>query len=164
MYEGNSTHGNSHQVGLEYQDFIIDRFLNELKLVVSLYGSTKYQYRYGENAQGIEIKYDARSTGDCTYYQNKPTGNVAIEVKEKTRASNNFFVNSGILRNDNTWLYIVGNYHQAWIFSKKHLVHVYNEKKYEAKQTLPTIMTMLIPIEKADMLCIKKLIFDAEKI
>jgi hypothetical protein len=44
--------------------------------------------KIGESLQGYEIKYDARSTGDCTHGYCKATNNVAIEVYEKTNANN----------------------------------------------------------------------------
>jgi hypothetical protein len=62
---------------LKYQDFVVDLLLKEIGLAVTNYSSRYYQLKYGENKQGIEIKLDLRMTD---------TGNVSIEVAEKSRA------------------------------------------------------------------------------
>lgn len=87
--------------GLEYQDFITDMLLSEIGISLSTYSSKKYQYSVGENKQGIEIKFDDRY---------KETGNLYIEIKEKSNAINANYVDSGIYRSDNTWLYVIGDY------------------------------------------------------
>lgn len=158
-YKGNSIHQDSLETGLQFQDFISEKFPEIMGFNISIFQSKKYQIEKGESLQGIEIKYDARSTGDCTYYKNKATNNVGIEVFEKTNKDKKMWTESGILRDDNTWLYVVGNYHQAWLFSKKRLVELYKANRYDVRQTLPTIKTMLMPISQADRHCEKKLIF-----
>lgn len=157
MYENNNIHNNSLEVGLEFQDYVVNKLLKEVGIPITIYGSRKYQFGIGENIQGIEIKYDARSTGDCTNYENEATNNVAIEVAEKSHKNNPNWIDSGIYRNDNTWLYIIGNYMQFWIFGKKTLQLMHKSGKYKTVQTLPTIKTMLIPIEVADIYCLKKI-------
>lgn len=164
MYEGNNLHKDSLEIGLRFQDFIAERLIREISIPLTYYTSREYQYKVGENAQGVEIKYDARSTGCCAIMPNTATGNVAIEVAEKTNALNDIWVNSGIFRNDNTWLYIVGNYDCAWIFDKKYLRRCARSERYTIKETLPTIKTMLIPVRWADEICAKKLIFNDSKI
>lgn len=159
VYAGNNRHSDSLEIGLEFQDFVMMNFMELMGFNISYFQSKKYQYQYGESLQGIEIKYDARCTGDCTHYKNAPTGNVAIEVFEKVNKNNSKWVESGILRKDNTWLYAVGNYHQIWIFSKKRLLDLYRVKRYDVKATLPTSKCMLMPIDHADSHCEKKLIF-----
>lgn len=164
LYEGNSGHTNSLEIGHEFQDFIIEKLITELGISISIYQSKKYQYQKGESLQGVEIKYDSRSTGDCTYRQCKPTMQLGIEVAEKTKASNSSWVRSGIYRLDNSWLYIVGNYDCAWVFGKKHLILMHNKNAYKEIVTLPTITNMLIPINDADKYCLRKLIFNKDKI
>lgn len=158
-YNGNSVHSDSLQVGQEYQDFIVEKFITELGISISLFQSKKYQFNVGESLQGVEIKYDARSTGDCTYYECTPSGNVAIEVAERSNKNVEYFTKSGIYRIDNSWIYVVGNYHQAWVFAKSTLQLLHKSGKYRTVSTLPTIQTMLLPVEKADIFCAKKLIF-----
>lgn len=158
MYN-HSVHKNSLEIGQEFQDFIIENLSKSCGLTVSIYQSKKYQFEVGESLQGVEIKYDARSTGDSTYVDCKSSGNVAIEVAEKSNVSKASFTPSGIFRRDNSWLYIVGNYHQAWIFGKRTLIRAHESNKFRCINTLPTLQTMLIPIKYADLICEKKLIF-----
>jgi hypothetical protein len=164
LYQGNSTHSNTLEIGHEFQDFIIEKLITELGISISIYQSKKYQYQKGESLQGVEIKYDSRSTGDCTYKECKPSYCVGIEVAEKTKASNSRWSRSGIYRLDNSWLYIVGNYDCAWVFGKKHLILMHNKNAYREIATLPTITTMLLPIVDADKYCLKKLVFNEDKI
>lgn len=163
MYKGNSRHTDSLETGLEFQDFMSIKFMEQMGFNISIFQSKKYQFEKGESLQGIEIKYDARSTGDCTYYENVATGNVAVELFEKTNRNNKEWVKSGILRKDNTWIYVIGNYHQAWIFSKKRLQELYRSNRYKCIQTLPTIRSMLMPLNQADRHCEIKLTFSNNK-
>ena len=136
------------QKGLEYQDFVTDVLINELGIALSSYSSTKYQYTKGENKQGFEIKFDDKY---------KDTGNIYIEIAEKSNAVNLNFVNSGIFRNDNTWLYLIGNYNEIFIFSKNHLKLMYESKKYKEVET-ETSKGILINKINAEKYCIKKII------
>lgn len=164
LYKGNSHHQNSLEVGHEFQDFIIEKLIKELGISISIFQSKKYQFNIGESLQGVEIKYDARSTGDCTYKNVSATNNVAIEVAEKSKAEIIGWSKSGIYRNDNSWLFIVGNYDCAWLFAKSHLLLMHQSKKYKEIQSLPTLRSMLLPINVADCYCAKKLIFNTQKI
>lgn len=157
MYENNSVHRDSFQIGMEFQDFVAEKLIKELGIPITLYGSKKNQFSMGENIQGVEIKYDARSTGDCTYYNNAATNTIAIEIAEKTKRENFKWVDSGIYRNDNSWLYIVGNYMQFWIFGKSTLRIMHQSGNFKVATTLPTVMNMLISIEDADTYCLKKI-------
>lgn len=159
MYENNNIHNDSLQIGMEFQDFVVSKLIKELGMPITLYGSKKFQFNYGENFQGVEIKYDARSTGDKTYYDNEATNNVAIEIMEKSDKNKLNWIPSGIYRNDNSWLYIVGNYNQFWIFGKSILKLLHESDKYRTAQTLPTIKTMLLPLCEADKFCLKKMTF-----
>lgn len=105
------------QQGLEYQDFITSILAKELAIPLSTFNSKQYQYNCGENMQGVEIKFDDMY---------KKTGNLYIEIAEKTNANNISFVSSGIFRNDNTWLYVIGDYSTIYIFGKNILQRVYN--------------------------------------
>lgn len=132
---------------LKFQDFIVDLLLKEIGLAVTNYSSRYYQYNYGENKQGIEIKLDTRIL---------ETGNVSIEVAEKTRADIEYWTPSGILRNDNSWLYIQGNYDIVYIFGKEHLKRIHLEKyKDKVWQPKPTIKTFLMPVNIANIIALK---------
>ena len=83
LYQGNSNHQNSLEVGHEFQDFITEKLAKEFGIAITIFQSKKYQFQKGESLQGVEIKYDARSTGDCTYTQRTATGNVGMKLPKK---------------------------------------------------------------------------------
>jgi len=134
--------------GNEYQDFICDLFIKKFGISISNYTSKKWQYDIGENRQGFEIKHDNIL---------ESTGNVFIEVAEKRNAENKNYVPSGIYRNDNTWLYIIGNYKEVFIFSKKTLQKIHEAKKYgpDIEIDKKTAMGFLIPKKDAKTYCVK---------
>lgn len=160
MYEGNNGHKDSFEVGLQFQDFIIQKLLHNNGIVIQPYSSKKYQFEVGESVQGYEIKYDARSTGDCTNSYCEATNNVAIEVYEKTNKNDDKWIPSGILRDDNTIYYIIGNYDMCWIVDKIVLRRMLKSGSYRVVQTLPTIKTMLIPINIMDEYAIQAIVFN----
>jgi len=122
--------------GLTYQDFVTEK-LYEIGIPVISYSSKKYQHMVGENKAGIEIKNDARF---------RETGNFYIEVAEKSHSDIRNFTESGIFRNDNTWLYIIGDYEEIFIFSKRQLRLV--EDKFD-HVSIPTSKGFLLPIDYA---------------
>lgn len=136
------------QKGLEYQDFVTNILLSELGIALSSYSSIKYQCSVGENKQGIEIKFDDR-------YEN--TGNLYIETQEKSNPNNMKYIDSGIYRSDNTWLYLIGNYKEIFIFSKKQLVIIHKRKTCREVKTTTSI-GFLIPKDEAEKYSIKKII------
>ncbi len=71
------------EVGNEYQDFVSEQLLKKRGFPLSLYSSKKNQFSKGESFQYIEVKYDR---------QFRVTGNLYIEVAEKTRPENPTFV------------------------------------------------------------------------
>jgi hypothetical protein len=150
----NSGHEDSYAIGERFQDFVCIE-LAKHNIIIQNINIKYFQYNEGENLQGVEIKYDGRCTGDNG---TTPTGRLSIEIAEKTEASNYQFVPSGIYRNDNSWLYIQGNYMNLWIFSKNILQLLHRNGKYEEHE-LPTIKKFYLPIDKADLFCAKKLIF-----
>lgn len=148
--------------GLLYQDFVVQQLAERLGLNVQVYSSLRYQLQRGESIQGIEIKLDIL----CT-----ETGRLSIEIAEKARADMPTFVPSGIFRNDNTWLYIQGNYQRLYVFPKKLLQRVYyghfarlfpraipKPKVIE----LPTIRKFYLDLKDADWLAAKILALPLE--
>jgi hypothetical protein len=127
------------QKGLEFQDYVSQVLMNELGISLTTYNSIKYQIIKGENRQGFEIKFDDKF---------KETSNLYIEVKEKAKAENKYYVDSGIYRNDNTWLYIIGDYTQLFIFGKNHLQLMDRTNKYRKVRT-PTSIGFLLPYTDA---------------
>jgi hypothetical protein len=101
----------------EFQDFIVER-LYEIGISVVMYTSEKKQL-LGENKLGIEFKHDKMM---------EKTGNVYIEYAEKSDPDNANFVDSGILRKDNTWLWAIANDKVIYIVSKRVLRRIYEEK------------------------------------
>ena len=79
------------------------------------YNSEKGQFT-GENKFGIEIKYDMRMN---------ETGNIYIEYSERLKSSQNW-IKSGILKDDNTKYWLVGNESKYFIFQKQTLLNVYS--------------------------------------
>lgn len=135
----------TYEEAMEYQDFVVDLLIERYGIAVSNYSSKSYQYNCGESRQGVEIKLDKRII---------PKGNVSIEVFEKTKAENDLWVKSGILRDDNTWLYIQGNYDYIFIFSKKKLRSIYEEEYIDLVwEPKLTIKTFLLPFDKARDIC-----------
>jgi len=135
-------HANSFQMGLEFQDFVCETLAQEGIILQNL-SSKKRQLERGENLQGFEIKMDE----PCTR-----TNRLSIEIAEKSRADNALWVNSGIFRIDNTWLYIQGNYDILFIFPKAFLVRLYQTGKYpceEKPRDRPTIRTFYLPFDQA---------------
>lgn len=134
--------------GLEFQDYVTDILIKELGIALSSYNSVKYQNTKGENKQGFEIKFDDRY---------KETGNIYIETAEKSNENNANYVDSGIYRNDNTWIYIIGNYEELYIFSKKHLILMHKTNDHK-EITTKTSKGFLIKKEFAEKYCTKKIV------
>jgi len=133
--------------GLHYQDFVVEE-LYKIGLPIISYSSKEYQNLMGENKAGVEIKFDMKFRG---------TGNIYIETAEKSNPENEKYIDSGIYRNDNTWLYLIGDEKTIFIFSKKHLIHLHKLNKYREVIT-PTSKGMLIPIVDAEKLYAIKII------
>lgn len=132
------------QKSLEYQDFLFEWFrgMDGMPILLGAYASKKYQYGKGESLSGIEIKYDMKLS---------ITGNLFVEYEEKTDPSNKIFVPSGIMRNDNTWLYLIGDYEQAFIFAKTTLrayCTTHKEKLAKRPSSTKTSWGYLLPIEQ----------------
>lgn len=146
--------------GLEYQDFVCDQLRIREGWFVGCYSSRKYQQEKGESVCGLEIKYDMRLS---------ETGNVYIEVAEKSRPELPEYTASGVFRKDNTWLYLIGDYHQAFVFGKTLMRNLYLNKDQKKawgcvdRQT-PTSKGFTIPIKSAIRgMALKHFIFDKEE-
>lgn len=137
--------------GLEYQDFVIHYLAQHFGLALSIYSSKKYQNQYGETEQGIEIKFDNMS---------EKTGNLYIEISEKSNPDNDWFVDSGIYREDNSWLYLIGNYSIIYIFSKNILKLLYKSSRYKEVE-IATSTGFLLPLKIADKCAAKKIMINS---
>ena len=80
----------------------------------------------------------------------KKTGNLYIETHEKRRASNENFVESGLLRDD-SWLFIIGDRQKAYIFATKHLKHIYDNNLCKIRFVKQkTSKGFLLPVKEAE--------------
>lgn len=138
------------EIGLQFQD-VVTRALYQRGIVVVGYSSRRFQIREGENMLGAEIKRDGNF---------RKTGNLYIETAEKSHPANHDFVPSGIHREDNSWLFVIGDEECIWIFSTKYLRML--EPRYEKKQ-IPTSVGFLLPLADAEKYCIRKIALREEE-
>ena len=129
--------------GLKFQDFVVKEMYKKGIPIVS-YNSKEYQYNEGENVAGFEIKFD-----DCM----AKTGNLYIEISEKSSEEMEFFTPSGIYRNDNSWIYLIGNYSEFFLFAKKHLQAVHKRGSFK-KVGNSTSNGIVIPKKSALEICV----------
>jgi hypothetical protein len=131
---------NSLERGLEFQDFVAIA-LAQRGIILQNIASKKYQLQVGENLQGFEIKLDQRCTD---------TGRLSIEVAEKSSRDVLAWTPSGILRQDNSIVYIQGNYDRFWVFMKNWLVRYHDERKPPIEEFNGTIKRFFLPVEEAN--------------
>ena len=135
----NGYYKNKLEEGLEFQDFVTQRmYLNGWILVG--YSSKRFQIKCGENIMGAEIKNDQN-------FRN--TGNLYIETSEKAHPDNANFISSGVFREDNSVLFVIGDTKTFWIFSTKFLRQLAECGRYRKVNT-PTSKAFLLPITDAD--------------
>lgn len=132
------------QEGLEFQD-IVTRELYMRGIVVVGYSSQKYQNGEGENLLGAEIKRDGMF---------RKTGNLYIEVEEKSHPDKSNYTPSGIHRKDNSWLFVIGDEKTIYIFSTKYL-RLLESRYFHVEK--PTSRGFLMPLEEAEKYCIRKI-------
>ena len=149
--------------GNDFEQYVYDT-LAAIGIVITKPSVTKAdQIAIGENSAGVEIKRDGNMNR---------TGNLFIEVKEKVikRTATGVidsWVDSGIYRNDNSWLYVIGDEDRIFIFSKKMLQRLdnwyydnpvlgkpYRVKKYQHVDIkMYTSIGYLLPITDAEKYC-----------
>lgn len=93
--------------GLFFQDFVVDTLFNLMSFPIVQYTSREYQITVGESRQGVEIKHDENYV---------KTGNLYIEVGEKARPRAGDYFPSGIYRDDNSWLYVIGDFNTIFVY------------------------------------------------
>jgi len=135
------------EAGIQYQDWVVEK-LYDAGLPIISYSSKKYQYMIGENKAGMEIKLDRNWA---------KTGNLYIEIAEKSNCNNANFIDSGIYRNDNTWLYLIGDYTKIFIIAKSFLKILHKKKKYR-EVLISTSKGFLLPVKDAEELYAIKII------
>lgn len=120
---------------LIFQDYITD-ILHNFGWSINCYSSRKYNIEKGESLSRIEIKQDKKL---------KETGNFYFEVYERQKSNNGNYVESGILRKDNTMLIIIGDYEHLYLFSKKQIQAIIRSGEFRKVQT-DTSIGYLIPV------------------
>lgn len=130
--------------GIEFQDYVCAHLAHEHIILQNL-SSKKYQMMIGENLQGFEIKLDLRCTD---------TNRLSIEVAEKRDAAHDRWTPSGVCRNDNSWLYIQGNYHLFFIFGKNQLLR-YFKKNPHTDESHGTVRKFYLPFSDAEIMALK---------
>lgn len=139
------------QQGLEFQD-VMTRELYQRGVVVVGYSSRRFQNTHGENMLGAEIKRDDNF---------RKTGNLYLEIAEKAHPSNPRYVPSGIMRDDNSWLFVIGDEKTAYIFPTNYLRMLSGKRGWRQVKT-PTSIGLLMPIPDAEKYCIRKIEMGAE--
>jgi len=128
--------------GLAFQDFVCIELLRSRNILIQNIGSKRFQFEVGENLQGAEIKLDNRCTG---------TGRLSIEVAEKSSRDVLWWTPSGIMREDNSIIYVQGNYDCFWVFWKNWLRRYYETKHPYVEEFNGTIRRFFLNIEEADV-------------
>lgn len=151
MAEARTTYKNGYyqeklEEGLLFQD-IVTQALYQRGIVVVGYASRKFQQSKGENMLGAEIKRDSNF---------RQTGNLYLETAEKTHPDNPNFIPSGIFRDDNSWLYVIGDEITIYIFSTKYLQMLSGRYKSVVNKTL-TSRGVLMPVGEAEKYCLRKI-------
>ena len=129
------------QKGEEFQKHVQAVLFDKYALALDFTKGDPQNY-IGETLQGIEVKYDMMF---------EKSGNLWIEIAEKTDPKNPNYVNSGIMRDDNSWLFIIGDYKKLFVFTIKDLrmeVHSHEIRENNMK----TSMGYLLPEDEADLL------------
>jgi hypothetical protein len=136
-------------IGQEFQDFCALQISKNLNIPLVNFSSKEYQFKIGENLQGFEIKYDR-----C--FEN--TGNLWIEISQRITPDQDYY-SSGIFKEDNAWMYCIGNYSIIYIFSKKHLCLMSNCGKWQIHENkLRTSKGFLISREDAERYSANKIV------
>ena len=132
--------------GLIFQD-VVTRELYQRGIVIVGFSSRRFQNTEGENMIGAEIKRDGNF---------RKTGNIYLETAEKSHPSNPNYVKSGILRDDNSWLFVIGDERCVYVFSTKYLRLLVAQKNWhEVKKT--TSIGTLMPIDQAEKYCLRRI-------
>jgi hypothetical protein len=127
--------------GDSFEDFVCDA-LSNMGITLRTYKSRDFQFSAGENKIGFEIKLDE----SCMKY-----GHLSIEIAERTRnEEGRQWTASGILRNDNSWLYIQGNKECFWILFKPALVKYFKTNRPTTQDKFGTVRTFYMDFATAD--------------
>jgi hypothetical protein len=128
-------------VGQKFQDHCAVQIMKNLNIPLVNLQSKEFQFEIGENLQGFEIKYDQNFVS---------TNNLYIETEHRVSPEQEYY-KGGIFREDNSWLYCIGNYEIIYIFPKNLLILLYNSGRYPViENNLMTSKGFLLPKHDAD--------------
>jgi hypothetical protein len=134
-------YSSSLSAGLVYQQFI-QQTLSQVGITITYYEGKEDQLK-GESIKGWEVKNDKRM---CE------TNNIYLETAEKSNPNKPTYYPSGIYREDNTKIYIIGDYKYIYVFNKTKLKEISRQTQYRRVQT-PTSQGILLPISDAKKYC-----------
>lgn len=124
---------------LQFQDYAM-QLLYKAGMPICIYGSKKYQIKVGESIGRVEIKHDKKMKNKEGNW-----GNVFIEYAERHDPEKPF-VYSGILRDDNTLFYMIGDYERTFLLGKFQLISIISNEQFEKKET-QTSLGVVVPIK-----------------
>lgn len=101
----------------------IDQLFKNHGVDLGFFHAKDEQYRKGESAKGVEVKFDNLW---------EKYGNLYIEYQEKVSKSSNTWVNSGIMKEDNTIFYLIGTRRKFWILRKQGLLALFESWKRDS--------------------------------
>lgn len=132
------------KIGKDFEKFVVDVFADRCRIPLTITKTYREQIEIGETLEGYEIKLD-------TFYSK--TGNLFIEIDEKSNPENANFITSGIFRQDNSKHYVIGDYNYIWVFWKHVLIKEFTLNVHRiAESGTKTSHGMLLPITRADNL------------
>lgn len=134
--------------GLQFQD-VVTKALYLRGIVVVGYSSRRFQNECGENMLGAEIKRDDNF---------RKTGNIYLELAEKAHPDRPNYTPSGIMREDNSWLFVIGDENTVYVFSTKYLRLLKDRYK---TVTTPTSIGALMPVQDAEKYCVRRIDLEA---
>jgi len=140
--------------GKEFQKFVEKLFKEILLWDITCYKTRGEQFEIGENKAGVEIKWDEIT---------ETSKNVYIEYAEKARIRGGLYAFGGILKNDNSWLYVVGDKTRIFVFDINILRCIYKENRKKKKYSwienrTKTSLGFLMPKKDARKICLFLLI------
>lgn len=130
------------QASYEFERYVEKLFKENYDIDLNPYLTPEGQYYKGENEKGIEIKNDTLV---------KKYGNIYIEYAEKSKGTNSIYVPSGILKDDNSTFFLIGDFDKFWIFRKARLVEIYIEEKALNDQNIPSARGILFKVKPTSL-------------
>ncbi len=128
------------EAGQKYQDYIVYELYNR-GFPILQFNSKHFQINKGESINGVEIKHDRMF---------RQTQNLYIEFAEKKKEATQW-VRSGIMREDNAKIMVIGDYQSAFVFFVKHLQEEGRRAGWRRIIT-DTSKGFLLPLERAEEL------------